>query len=235
MVSSSIYVFSCLGLALKAAAQCVTAGYVPCLVPGASAPVAPEAITPYSGSSPYNGFGSGFFNSVSGAASDPIQFGGDRRRDLDTRSPLEDAYTEVAGIEKRQNSLCCRPKPVECLYADDVPFCYNPATTRLYFSDGSVAYLSNDTFYGSDGTFIDYKTGVYEYPNGTVVDFTPDSSAATSSAGSQPTATGVSTQPSAITTSAVAGVSTGSSGKNAGGRVEPGLLGVLVGLVALLF
>jgi hypothetical protein len=111
----------------------------------------------------------------------------------------------------------------------------NPATTRLYFSDGSVAYLSNDTFYGSDGTFIDYKTGVYEYPNGTVVDFTPDSSAATSSAGSQPTATGVSTQPSAITTSAVAGASTGSSGKNAGGRVEPGLLGVLVGLVALLF
>jgi hypothetical protein len=104
--------------------RCVTAGYVPCLVPGASAPVAPEAITPYSGSSPYSGFGSGFFNSVSGAASDPIQFGGDRRRDLDTRSPLEDAYTEVAGIEKRQNSLCCRPKPVECLYADDVPFCY---------------------------------------------------------------------------------------------------------------
>jgi len=86
--------------------------------------VAPEAITPYSGSSPYSGFGSGFFNSVSGAASDPIQFGGDRRRDLDSRSPLEDAYTEVAGIEKRQNSLCCRPKPVECLYADDVPFCY---------------------------------------------------------------------------------------------------------------
>jgi len=113
----------------------------------------------------------------------------------------------------------------------------NPATTRLYFSDGSVAYLSNDTFYGSDGTFIDYKTGVYEYPNGTIVDFTPDSSAATSSAGSgsQPTATGAGTVPGATVTSAVAGTSTGSSGKNAGGKVEPGILGVLVGLVAVLF
>lgn len=56
----------------------------------------------------------------------------------------------------------------------------NPSTTRLYFSDGSVAFLSNDTFYGADGTFINYQTGVYIYPNDTEVDFTPDGSAASS-------------------------------------------------------
>ncbi|KAE9367962.1 hypothetical protein N431DRAFT_548257 [Stipitochalara longipes BDJ] len=246
MVSSSLYFVSVLGFALRATAQCVTAGYVPCLVPGATTPVAPEPITPYGGSTPYSSFGSGFWSSVSGVATDPIQFGGDSRRDLEARSPLDDAYVEGAGIEKRQNSLCCRPSPVECLYADGVPFCYNPSTTRLYFSDGSVAYLSNDTFYGSDGTFIDYKNGVYEYPNGTVVDFTPDSSAATSSAGgSQPTGTGVvgSTKGSATVTHITATAtgsssgSTGSSAKNAASGVaatwQEMLLAVLGVVVAV--
>jgi hypothetical protein len=42
--------------------------------------------------------------------------------------------------------------------------------------------MSNQTWYGSDGTFIDFATGVYEYPNGTVVHFTPTANAAASTA-----------------------------------------------------
>src|ERR1700744_3025306 len=76
-----------------------------------------------------------------------------------------------------------------------------PQTTRLYFSDGSYAFMSNQTWYGSDGTFIDFATRVYEVPNGTVVHFTPE---VTSSASTVPVAgpsstvgTGGSTSPAA--------------------------------------
>jgi len=83
---------------------------------------------------------------------------------------------------------------------------------------------------------------VYEYPNGTVVDFTPDSAAATSSAGNQLTLTGMSTRASATVMPVVAGASTGSasgstgsSQKNSGEVVAPGMLGVLVVIAAVLF
>lgn len=202
MIFSSLLLAPVLGFALRVNAQCVTAGWVPCLVPGASVAAAPPVLSPYGGGS-FGGGGSGFWSSVSGAASDPIQ----RRSLVEAReaSPLLDGSSS---IEKRQNSLCCRPAPVECLYADNIPFCYTPATTRLYFSDGSMAFLSNDTFYGSDGTFINYATGVYIYPNGTEVDFTPDGSAASSSVDSS----SPSTAPVVESTSSAAAKATPATG-----------------------
>ncbi|PMD21170.1 hypothetical protein NA56DRAFT_749087 [Hyaloscypha hepaticicola] len=241
MVSSSVYLVSILGFAIKATAQCVTAGYVPCLVPGSGGAVAPPPISPYGGGS-FGGGGSGFWSSIQGVASSPIQ-----KRDLDTRSPAEDGYDGYTEIEKRQNSLCCRPAPVECLYTDGIPFCYNPTTTRLFFSDGSYAFISNDTYYGSDGTFIDYKTGIYQYPNGTVVDFTPSSAATTSAGGSAATATGSTPQGTETGTSATGGTggtgttagsgSSPSASKSAGGKVEnaSGVLVAMFGLMAAFF
>ena len=81
---------------------CVTPGYVPCNAPGSySAPSPP----------PDAFVGSGFWSSIDGAASDPIQ----RKRDLERETSL------VAG----QNNLCCKPGN-QCLVVtdDNVPFCY---------------------------------------------------------------------------------------------------------------
>jgi hypothetical protein len=119
MVFTALYFLPLLGFALNVSAQCVTAGYVPCLVPGANIPVAPPPLTPFGGS--------GFFSSVSSAAGDPIQVG---KRSFEKDSELADGYTS---IEKRQNSLCCRPAPVECLYTDGVPFCYvsHPISSKI--------------------------------------------------------------------------------------------------------
>jgi hypothetical protein len=115
---------SSLALLSSVSAQCVTSGYVPCLVPGSTSAAAPPPLEPVGGviGGGIGGGGSGFWSSVSGVATDGIQFGGDdSKRSLDD-GPLLDAY---AVLEKRQNSLCCKPSPVECLYTDDnVPFCY---------------------------------------------------------------------------------------------------------------
>jgi hypothetical protein len=43
----------------------------------------------------------------------------------------------------------------------------HPSTACLYFFDGSVAYLSIETLYGSGGIYIDYKNGIHMYPNWT--------------------------------------------------------------------
>ena len=86
---------------LEERGECVTAGAVPCNPAGSVAGATP----------PESAFGgSGFWGSLEGAASTPIQVKREVRRDL----------------VERQNALCCRPAPVECLVIeeDDVPFCY---------------------------------------------------------------------------------------------------------------
>ncbi len=115
---------------------CNTPGFVPCQPLGSagSVPVPPVA------------FGdSNFWGSLQSAASSPIQ----------------KIKREIEGdlVERQSGGLCFRPAPVECLYTKDqgVPFCYTPATTRMYFSDGSYAFVSNGTYYGADGSSVDYQ------------------------------------------------------------------------------
>ena len=128
----AFFLVSFLLSALGVDAQCVTAGFVPCLAPGASAPIPPPALMPASAG--------GFWGPIQGVASDPIQFGGDPGSDKRDLSGLAEAYVS---FEKRQNSLCCRPSPVECLHTQDgVPFCYvrfkehcvPPSSIRLIIS-----------------------------------------------------------------------------------------------------
>ncbi|MCJ1370335.1 hypothetical protein MMC20_001548 [Loxospora ochrophaea] len=137
---------------------CNTAGFVPCNPQGSSdsfdVPSAAYA-------------SSDFWSSLDSAAADP------------TQRVKREIRNELAA---RQNALCCRPAPVECLFTQDdgVPFCYTPSTTRYFFSDGSYGFVSNGTYYGSDDTFVDYKTGFYSLPNGTNGTFTPVDAASAS-------------------------------------------------------
>lgn len=57
----------------------------------------------------------------------------------------------------------------------------------MYFSDGSYAFVSNGTYYGADGSFVDYQKGQYTLANGTSGTFVPvtDSSTTSSSSSSQ--------------------------------------------------
>jgi hypothetical protein len=110
MISKLLFLSALLTPAVHVAAQCVTAGFVPCLVPGASVAAAPPALTLYDSNA--------LFSSLDSAIADFNP--GLERRDPQ-RSDGFDAYHV---LERRQSSLCCRPKPVECLYADNVPFCY---------------------------------------------------------------------------------------------------------------
>lgn len=61
----------------------------------------------------------------------------------------------------------------------------------MYFSDGSYAFVSNGTYHGADGSFVDYWKGQYTLANDTSGTFAPvtDSSTASSlpssSSGSQ--------------------------------------------------
>ncbi|KAK3650972.1 hypothetical protein LTR56_006023 [Elasticomyces elasticus] len=146
---------------LSAAAQCVTSGYELCVVPGSQDAVDTSALD---------------LNDIS-AASDAQDLMANIG--LSANSAAESAVRRALAREvlaKRQDltALCCLPAPVECMYMDDVAFCYTPETTRSDFPGGSYAFESNGTFYGADGTFIDYKNGVYQYPNGTTESFTPE-------------------------------------------------------------
>ncbi|KAK4894219.1 hypothetical protein LTR27_007587 [Elasticomyces elasticus] len=146
---------------LSAVAQCVTSGYELCVVPGSQIVVDTSALD---------------LNDIS-AASDAQDLMANIG--LSANSAAESAVRRALAREvlaKRQDltALCCLPAPVECMYMDDVAFCYTPDTTRSDFPGGSYAFESNGTFYGADGTFIDYKNGVCQYPNGTTESFTPE-------------------------------------------------------------
>ncbi|KAK5689659.1 hypothetical protein LTR17_026198 [Elasticomyces elasticus] len=151
---------------LSAAAQCATSGYELCVVPGSQDVVDTSALD---------------LNSIS-AASDAQDLMANIG--LSANSAAESAVRRALAPEvlaKRQDltALCCLPAPVECMYMDDVAFCYTPDTTRSDFPGGSYAFESNGTFYGADGTFIDYKNGVHQYPNGTTESFTPEENSET--------------------------------------------------------
>jgi hypothetical protein len=137
MISYTFTILSLLSSALLTSAQCNTAGYVPCLVPGANVAVPPPALTPFNtgtGGSSVVG-GSSFWSSVNGAAGDPIQVKKAKRFAVGVDS--------AGTLEKRQSSLCCRPAPVECLYTQqNVPFCY---VCRL---------PTHPTYFGASGTRI---------------------------------------------------------------------------------
>ncbi|KAK5714607.1 hypothetical protein LTR15_010789 [Elasticomyces elasticus] len=146
---------------LSAAAQCATSGYELCVVPGSQDSVDSSTLD---------------LSDIS-AASDAQYLMANIG--LSANSAAESAVRRARPREilaKRQDltALCCLPAPVECMYMDDVAFCYTPDTTRSDFPGGSYAFESNGTFYGADGSFIDYKNGVYQYPNGTTESFTPE-------------------------------------------------------------
>ncbi|KAK5679048.1 hypothetical protein LTS10_008704 [Elasticomyces elasticus] len=133
---------------LSAAAQCATSGYELCVVPGSQDVVDTSALD---------------LNSIS-AASDAQDLMANIGLSVESASePARRRALAREVLAKRQDltALCCLPAPVEC-------------TTRSDFPGGSYAFESNGTFYGADGTFIDYKNGVYQYPNGTTESFTPE-------------------------------------------------------------
>ncbi|KAK3651437.1 hypothetical protein LTR56_002426 [Elasticomyces elasticus] len=164
MASTTIFLLPL--FVLSAAAQCATSGYELCVVPGSQNSVDSSVLD---------------LNDIS-AASDAQDLMANIG--LSANSAAESAVRRALAREvlaKRQDltALCCLPAPVECMYTDDVAFCYTPDTTRSDFPGGSYAFESNGTFYGADGSFIDYKNGVYQYPNGTTESFTPDENSET--------------------------------------------------------
>ncbi|KAK4952945.1 hypothetical protein LTR10_008649 [Elasticomyces elasticus] len=181
---------------LSATAQCATSGYELCVVPGSQDSVDSSTLD---------------LSDIS-AASDAQDLMANIG--LSANSAAESAVRRALAREvlaKRQDltALCCLPAPVECMYMDDVAFCYTPGTTRSDFPGGSYAFESNGTFYGADGSFIDYKNGVYQYPNGTTESFTPeeDSETETDSSSGEPSTYSISNRNSDSIVSATSGTS----------------------------
>ncbi|KAK4901253.1 hypothetical protein LTR27_001810 [Elasticomyces elasticus] len=190
-------------IAIGSNAQCMTEGYMPCSSPDSQVATTPATSDSLAGSS-YGGGGgySGRNPAAMIGASEPVP----RRRGL----------SEQYRVVKRQaDYLCCAPEPeMQCMVSKGEPYCYShvmladpelieyqtPETTRIDLLDGSWAFESNGTYYGADGTFIDFKNGVYRYPNGTTVDLATleeDASASNSSPASDTSSSGASSSASA--------------------------------------
>ena len=101
-------------LTTVSSAQCVTPGYVPCLPEGSN----------LGGIAPSDFRDSGLWDSLQGAASDPIQ--GKAKRSPVLTDPVE-RRALADRLAARQNALCCAPDPDKyCLLLTDgnIPFCY---------------------------------------------------------------------------------------------------------------
>ena len=99
-------------------AQCATPGYVPCFPAGSSSSAG--------GIAPSDFGDSGIWDSLQGAASDPIQKEKSKRGSPVLTNPVE---RRALGdrLAARQNALCCAPDPDKyCLLLTDgnIPFCY---------------------------------------------------------------------------------------------------------------
>ena len=117
-LSLSLSLVLLIALAPLIQAQCADSSYVPCLPAGSESGGA--------GSIPPDDFGdSGIWDSLQGAALDPIQGRSVLRRQL----------------ASRQNALCCKPTN-QCLLLTDgnIPFCYvSTHALRLLFLSGFTA------------------------------------------------------------------------------------------------
>ncbi|KAK6400596.1 hypothetical protein LTR81_024177 [Elasticomyces elasticus] len=152
-------------LILRTIAQCVTPGYELCAIPGSQDTTITDPALALAGES--------WRNTLSSQSISVMAMGAE-------------SFAAAAGVRavKRQDlsALCCPPAPVQCMYTEEIAFCYDPDTTCAYFPDGSYMFDSNSTFYGVDGTIIDYKKGVAQYPNGTTENFTPEEDSSSSDA-----------------------------------------------------
>ncbi|KAK3615797.1 hypothetical protein LTR17_023453 [Elasticomyces elasticus] len=161
MLSTTVFFLPLLSISVTAL-ECVTPGFDFCAVPGSQSAVDDASALSSGG--------------VSGTY-DPSSATAGLMANIGTSSANAATPAQLARrvLSKRQDFtwICCPPATTECMSVDDTAFCYEPATTRLDFSDGSYAFDSNSTFYLVDGTIIDYKSGIYQYPNGTTETFTP--------------------------------------------------------------
>ncbi|KAK5694287.1 hypothetical protein LTR97_009909 [Elasticomyces elasticus] len=176
-------------IAIGTNAQCMTEGYIPCSSPDSQIATTPATSDSLAGSS-YGGGGgySGRNPAAIIGASEPVP----RRRGLSEQDRV---------VKRQADYLCCAPEPeMQCMVSEGEPYCYTPETTRIDLLDGSKAFESNGTYYGADGTFIDFKNGVYRYSNGTTVDLATleeSASASNSSPASDTSSSGASSSASA--------------------------------------
>ncbi|KAG8525511.1 uncharacterized protein KY384_009155 [Bacidia gigantensis] len=112
--------------------------------------------------------------------------------------PLQEVASLPIGkrhrLARRQeftDAVCCSPD-VDCLAIEDIPFCYvshipfthqssrssflsflqqDETTTEFLLPDASYGFISNATYYGNDGTFVDYGNGYYSAADGSTGTF----------------------------------------------------------------